>query len=342
MNENIGEFLVVEISIIVPIYNVEGYLPDLVANIKAQTFSNFEVIFVVDGSPDDSLGTLESLTKNDKRFMIINQDNKGSGESRNVGVQAASGKYLYFADPDDVLNADLLKDNLEIIDQKQADIIVFGFDSIDSTSGIRINSVRFLDKKQSYFYREKNVNDLFEIMNWSLWNKIIRRDLVESNSIRSPKWPRSQDAGFMMKILDKNPKIIFNTKDISYYSYRIERKESATTKFFEFAPKYQSIISNTSRKFANNYESNLFLYRAYLGNIMRYSVLAQLNRKNAPQGFINKVKYIQNSRKLIETSVLLRVIFDTRHELRWTQRLFGLVILFHLEYVLVFFKDELS
>lgn len=97
MNENIGEFLVVEVSIIVPIYNVESYLPDLVSNIKGQTFSNFEVIFVVDGSPDDSLGKLKSLTKNDKRFMIINQDNKGSGESRNVGVRAASGKYLYFA-----------------------------------------------------------------------------------------------------------------------------------------------------------------------------------------------------------------------------------------------------
>lgn len=342
MNENIGEFLVVEVSIIVPIYNVESYLPDLVSNIKGQTFSNFEVIFVVDGSPDDSLGKLKSLTKNDKRFMIINQDNKGSGESRNVGVRAASGKYLYFADPDDMLNANLLKDNLEIINQKQADIIVFGFDSIDSTSGIKLKSARFLDKKQSYFYREKNVNDLFEIMNWSLWNKIIKRDLVVSNSIESPKWPRSQDAGFMMEILEKNPKIIFNTKNISYYSYRIERKESATTKFFELAPKYQSIISNTSRKFANNYESNLFLYRAYLGNIMRYSVLAQLNRKNAPQGFLNKIKYIQKSRKLIETKVLLRIIFDTKHELRWTQRLFGLVVFFHLEYVLLLFKDNLS
>lgn len=234
-----------------------------------------------------------------------------------------------------MLNANLLKDNLEIINQKQADIIVFGFDSIDSTSGIKLKSARFLDKKQSYFYREKNVNDLFEIMNWSLWNKIIKRDLVVSNNIESPKWPRSQDAGFMMEILEKNPKIIFNTKNISYYSYRIERKESATTKFFELAPKYQSIISNTSRKFANNYESNLFLYRAYLGNIMRYSVLAQLNRKNAPRGFLNKIKYIQKSRKLIETSVLLRIILDTKHELSWTQRLFGLVVFFSLRVCII-------
>lgn len=327
----------IKVSIIIPIYNVESYLSDLVSAIKLQKLSDFETIFVIDGSPDCSVEKLRNLVKQDSRFIIIEQSNKGSGESRNVGMRHAKGEYLYFADPDDIMSPNLLSDNVKILEQKKADILVFGYNQIESETKDIFVKKRFLDMQGEYYYRNKSVNELFDIMNWALWNKIIRRNFIIEHDLESPQWSRSQDAGFMMQILKFNPRIVFNNLDLCYYSYRTNRQEAATSKFFELAPKYQSIISNVSLRFANNQETNLFLYKAYLGNIMRYSVLSQLNRKMAPKGLIKKINYIKKSRQLINKNLLKRVIFDKTHELSWSQRLFSVIVYLHLEFLLISF-----
>ncbi|MDD5596475.1 MAG: glycosyltransferase family 2 protein [Victivallaceae bacterium] len=99
------------ISIIIPVYNVEKYLFECLNSVLNQTFSDFECICVNDGSIDGSAEILRTCQKNDSRIKIIHDANHGQGHARNIGMEAATGKYIVFIDSDDFISADYL-DNL--------------------------------------------------------------------------------------------------------------------------------------------------------------------------------------------------------------------------------------
>lgn len=88
------------ISFVIPVYNMERYLPRVIQCLKAQTMPGFEAIFVNDGSRDNSLAICKSAASEDPRFRIIDQPNKGVAKARNAALDAARGEYVCFLDPD--------------------------------------------------------------------------------------------------------------------------------------------------------------------------------------------------------------------------------------------------
>ncbi|WP_227166600.1 glycosyltransferase, partial [Enterococcus faecium] len=108
-----------EISIIVPVYKVEKYLRKCVDSILAQTFTDFEVILVDDGSPDNSGKICDEYAEKDNRVRVIHKENGGLSSARNAGIDVARGKYLGFVDSDDYIDEDMyeiLYENLKIHD----------------------------------------------------------------------------------------------------------------------------------------------------------------------------------------------------------------------------------
>ena len=99
----------VEISVIVPVYNVSEYLAQCMDSIINQTFEDIEIICVNDGSTDDSLKILEEYSEKDERISIISQENQGQGVARNVGMNAARGNYIFFMDSDDFIKLNALE-----------------------------------------------------------------------------------------------------------------------------------------------------------------------------------------------------------------------------------------
>ena len=97
------------ISIIVPVYNVENYMEECLDSIKNQTHKDIEVILVNDGSTDGSREICERYCEKDSRFKLINQENQGLSEARNVGVRVSTGEYIFFVDSDDVVKVDILE-----------------------------------------------------------------------------------------------------------------------------------------------------------------------------------------------------------------------------------------
>ena len=97
------------ISVIVPVYNIEKYLPRCIDSILDQTYKNWEAIFVNDGSTDNSLKILEEYKKSDGRIKIIDKKNAGSGAARNDGIETSKGKYIAFLDSDDWYEEDFLE-----------------------------------------------------------------------------------------------------------------------------------------------------------------------------------------------------------------------------------------
>ena len=97
------------ISIIVPVYNVEKYLKKCLDSILSQTYKNFEVIIVNDGSPDNSQKIIDEYKKKDKRIIVLEKENGGLSSARNYGIEHANGKYISFVDADDYIEKDYVE-----------------------------------------------------------------------------------------------------------------------------------------------------------------------------------------------------------------------------------------
>ncbi len=120
------------ISIIVPVYNVEAFLPRCVDSILAQSYPHLEVILVNDGSPDGSPAICDGYAARDSRVKVIHQENGGLSAARNAGIQRATGHYLGFVDGDDHLHPQMYEWLLQALTQAQADLAVCNYRLVDT------------------------------------------------------------------------------------------------------------------------------------------------------------------------------------------------------------------
>lgn len=119
------------VSLVLPIYNVEKYLERCMKSIINQTYQNLEIILVDDGSTDSCPELCDEWEKRDSRVVVIHKTNAGLGMARNTGIDVATGKYIYFIDSDDFIEQDTIKQLVEIAEKNCADVVTFGFNTID-------------------------------------------------------------------------------------------------------------------------------------------------------------------------------------------------------------------
>lgn len=112
-----------KISIIVPVYNTEKYIKDCLDSILNQSFKDFEILCINDGSTDRTLQILEKYKADDKRITVINQENRGQSAARNIGIDKAEGDYICFVDSDDMIVKDTLKILVDAIEKYNVDIV---------------------------------------------------------------------------------------------------------------------------------------------------------------------------------------------------------------------------
>lgn len=113
------------VSVIIPVYNVEKYLPKCLDSVIGQTYKNLEIICVNDGSPDNSAAILESYAEKDGRIRIINQENTGLSGARNTGIEAATGDYIVFLDSDDWMDTETIETAMQYTEK--ADTVMWGY-----------------------------------------------------------------------------------------------------------------------------------------------------------------------------------------------------------------------
>ena len=122
------------VSIVIPVYNVEKYLPQCIESIIRQTFTDFELILVDDGSTDNSLKICKEYAANDRRIVVFHQENLGVSKARNHGLKLAKGEWITFVDSDDWLD-DAFLESFGCEKHQEADIIVQGLKYIDNETG---------------------------------------------------------------------------------------------------------------------------------------------------------------------------------------------------------------
>ena len=192
-----GECKIPSLSIIVPIYNVEPYLSRCIDSILEQTYTDFEVILVDDGSPDRCGEIIEEYAKKDMRIVTLHQENKGVSTARNAGLKIARGKYIGFVDPDDYVHEQCYQKMIFELEKTDADIVCCNWDFISEDGNVKEHVMSNVSGVMS---RETFIGHIFDIprtIGGSNCNKLFLRDKIET--LYDEKLCICEDNLFLMK-----------------------------------------------------------------------------------------------------------------------------------------------
>jgi len=181
-----------KISIIMPVYNAAGFLEEAIGSLQRQTFSDWELIAVNDGSTDASGAVLDGISAKDSRVRVIHQENGGICAARNRGMQEACGDYLGFMDNDDALLPETLEENYALVKLHNADWVKFGKTEVLIRGGKELirRSTRFTEAVYGEGEIVPNLLKLREADEMTfVWDSLIRRSIVQENGL-------SFDTGF--------------------------------------------------------------------------------------------------------------------------------------------------
>lgn len=209
------------VSIILPVFNAERFLSQCLDSILRQTYQDWELIAVDDGSKDRSLEILKSYEKRDDRIHIISKKNEGVSIARNVALSQVRGEYIYFVDSDDIVMQDALSILIRTLESNNATFVKSDFLPINE-HGKQL----FINKKQGIrrryegkiidsemFYSKILMDEFF------LWTCLFRRDIIEKNKIRFiPHCRLMEDAAFIVEYLLHSSRNVY--KNACVYGYR--------------------------------------------------------------------------------------------------------------------------
>lgn len=209
------------ITIIIPVFNVENYIRKCLQSLFSQTYADFELIIVNDGSTDNSLTIIkEYIDEYPEKIVLLNQENQGVSEARNLANNYIKGDYLIYIDPDDYLHPDYLKKLVFEIEKNKADVAVCGYEV-------------FYDDIKGENYK-KNYNVLVEFLNGMtvaemmvnfhlegyLWNKMFRVSSLKAKGIFFEKGRYIQDWYPVFETLAYMKRIVFINEALYFYRQR--------------------------------------------------------------------------------------------------------------------------
>lgn len=178
----------VKISVIIPVCNAESYLRECLDSLLMQTFKDFEIICVDDGSTDTSLGILDEYVTKNSHLLVLRQQNHGAGVARNKGLEVARGEYVIFLDADDFFAPDLLEKLYAQAVCSEADIVICNGRAYNTSSGQYKNVANYLRtslvKGMPVFSRLDLPEQIFTVTNPVPWNKLFRRSFLLREQLR--------------------------------------------------------------------------------------------------------------------------------------------------------------
>lgn len=211
-----------KVSVIVPIYNSEECIEKCLKSIIGQTYRNIEIILINDGSTDNSIKILKKYEKKYSFIKVIDKKNEGVAKTRNLGIKISTGKYLMFIDNDDYIVSDYIEKYVDMIEQKQVEVIIGGYQR-ENSLGKKIETRKLKNTEWSKYI----------IM--APWGKIYLREYLIKNEVEFLTSPIGEDVYFTLKLISLNAKFYvsdyigytwyFNEKSVSNTSQRGIKKE---------------------------------------------------------------------------------------------------------------------
>lgn len=225
MNQNSINELV---SVIIPTYNAEFEINDCIETLLQQTYDNFEIIIVNDGSTDKTKEICELLLAKYKNITLINQDNSGVSSARNIGIEKANGEWIVFLDADDRMVPEAIENAIKQAKQMNCDTVCWNcFKDYEGTISkypeIKPNNSVFQKKEElailiEALYQTRNNNFYPGYMFRAVWGKLLSAKLIKQNGICFPVGqPLGEDAAFLVDYFKVSKKVLLINQYWNFY-----------------------------------------------------------------------------------------------------------------------------
>ena len=284
-----------QVSIIVPVYNVEPYLRQCLDSVLGQTFKNFEVLLVNDGSSDSSGDICREYVEKDSRFHYFEKENGGLSDARNYGIERAQGEYLTFIDSDDFVNEKHLENLFLASRLTNADITIGGFSRFENGTFWLYQDYFSSDSLVSFTSAQaiQHLDSMFDVpfLNFSTaWGKLFKRELF--NELRFPYGKYAEDQFIIWKLYLKARSIY--TFNVDSYVYRINKNGLSSVfslKHLDYIEALEERIKSTKDLEGIDINLSFNMYRYVLQRI-----LGQLEEHD----YIDEAKEVREKLELAE------------------------------------------
>ena len=297
------------ISIIIPAYNAEKSLSRTIDSLLSQeSFTDFEIIIINDGSTDNTLFLADSYAVKDSRISVNTVQNGGPAKARNVGISTAKGEYIMFVDSDDMLASNALKEMSEIIARTQMDMLTFGFYVSDEKCNV-LSTYSFPDAEYNLFEEGdvfgKILPELYRsnLLNQA-WNKVYKLEMLRRGNVVFADYKYGEDRLFVFDALRASNK--FSVIEKCFYYYISENDESLVKGYYDKKFEVCCLIDKRIRDLASHFEcSNDAAKRVwdYMFSKSIISCLTQLYHPTCeltPAQRHEEAVFIVNSRQICE------------------------------------------
>lgn len=280
-------------SIIIPIYNAEKYLNRCILSIINQTYRDFEIILVDDGSKDNSGTICDKYAENDARIKVIHQNNSGVSTARNAGLKNAVGDYIIFVDSDDYIEFDMLEKIKYILDKYDVDCIIYNLNNIIET--------KYVDEDELIENMIKLIKT--ETIN-APWNKLYKRNIIEKYNIQyDERIEIGEDLLFSIKYISKIKKVYLLNERL--YNYVIENNNSLTTKYKENKYGQLMFVNDRIKKILKDYnDEKLLECEKYIRLKNIFSCFMDLLHEECKYAQTEKIQFIRNVKK--ENKIIIK------------------------------------
>lgn len=309
-----------KISIIIPVYNAEKYISRCIESVLAQTFTDWELILVDDGSKDSSLSICESFANTNSRIKIISQKNSGPSAARNKGLEIAKGEYICFIDADDWIENCSLSDYINEIDNTNSDIVFQGFIDEYPNGEKKYNLISVSNENT----KKDIISLLYEnrCFGWS-WNKIFKKEIIEKYNIRFDESVRLwEDELFTIEFLHHSDNIkVINKCNYHYIVYENSLMHNPPNEIIKFELRKkintgllgiinEELKNSITNKFDKEYKYTMLMACMNKpGYICSYEYKKQLifgyYRKISDNPEIRRIMVLKNKRNSLIAELLL-------------------------------------
>ena len=294
-----------KVSIIIPVYNCEKYIKECIDSILSQTFKDFEIIIINDGSTDYTNQILNEYN-NHNNIIIINQENHGVSYSRNIGLDNANGEYICFIDGDDYIEKDFL---LSLINQsnkeQQFDWVLSGI--YDFHNNNILKNLRYEEKE----WNMNNIDDCINFYSLKLltapFPKLFKRSIIQNHNLKfNTNISLAEDREFNYKYAQ----YVNHVKTISYigYYYRVSNPNSLSKKYNPYKLKYDCIHWNILKETFEYKQFNNELIHRKLANELFHSINDDIKLLANSYNIITSIKILLKNTKFINRAYLKRHI----------------------------------
>lgn len=230
----VGEIMTTpKVSVVMPVFNSEKYIYEALKSLENQTFQDFEIICIDDGSNDLSPRIICEFIDRDNRITMLTQHHKYAGVARNLGMTASKGDYLLFLDSDDVFDEEMIQRAYDTATRMNADIVVFGgkeFSGDLKSASPRPDFARTDISGNGIINAKSCSKEIFKITNSAPWNKLYRKQFVEQANIRFESCKKVNDAFFVYMSLALAKRIIVIGDELIYYRKKSHNEKVSRTK----------------------------------------------------------------------------------------------------------------